>query len=305
MDTIVASAYDGQNLTVAEMLKDPTYIPTRVVEGMQGQFLAELLFRNGGTNDGVVAFREAASPYLNLDAQEVAEFAEIPVANLAYGALHSVVGVKTALAIRISREMIRENRVDQVAAHLEALNKTMVKTDVKAAVDAFVNNDAVAKVGAGAKWAAGADPIKDVLDAVEKIQGAEAPGGAYFDYVPDTMVLHPMALTALLRNEQVQRFYVGDNASENPVYTGLESKTLFGLNVATSRFMDPAQVIVMEAGAVGFYSDTDPLQATPMYEEGGASGAGGPRQTWRADMWRKRILGVDNPKAAVVITGVK
>ena len=77
--THLTSAFGGDTLTVDEMVKDPTYIPERILENLDGAFLEEALFRNGGTNDGVVAYREAAAPYLNDNSEEVAEFAEIPV----------------------------------------------------------------------------------------------------------------------------------------------------------------------------------------------------------------------------------
>ena len=69
MSELITSAYDGPKLTVSEMMEDPTFIPQRVVDGLQGQFLEDLFFRQAEANKGVVAFREAAAEYLADDAE--------------------------------------------------------------------------------------------------------------------------------------------------------------------------------------------------------------------------------------------
>lgn len=304
----ITSAYDGDKITVDLMLKDPTWIPTRVINSLEGAFLENLLFRNGGSNDsGVVAFREAAKPYLNDDAERVAEFGEIPVSDLSLGKVRAVIGEKVGLGIRVSYEMRHENKVDLLNQQVTALQNTMIRSGVRASLAAF-NASSVPTAPATDEWnTSNGDPVKDIFDAIEQIQSAQPSGAGdddYFGYNPDTIVAHPTAVTALVRNEAVQKFYIGNVAGENPLYRGVLPQTVCGLRVVQSRFMDPSKVIVLESGVVGFYSDTYPLQMTPFYEEGGNSGSGGPNQSWRSDAFRKRILGVDNPNAAVTITGV-
>lgn len=312
MPNIITSAYDGEPITVDSMLKDPTWIPERVIDALSGAFLEELLFRNGGSNDsGVVAFREAASPFLNDDAENVAEYGEIPVSGLGDGKVRSIIGQKTALGIRVSYEMRNENKVDRVNQQSTALQNTMIRSSVRSSLAAFDASGTESVPASGAWTGSSGDPAKDLWDAIETIQAAgddeQAGGedGGSFGYVPNTLVAHPSAVTALVRNEQIQKYYIGDLASENPLYRGVLPTTVCGLQIAQSRFMDPTKVIVLEAGVAGFYSDTYPLQMTPFYEEGGTSGAGGPNMSWRSDAFRKRIIGVDNPKAALTITGIR
>lgn len=306
MANIFTASYDANTIPVSEMVKDPTFIPEQTLEFLDGSFLENLLFRDGGSNAGAVAYREAAAPFLMHDAENVAEGAEIPVAGLQIGEARTAIAQKNALAIRVSLEMIRRNSVDMVSKQQTALQNTMISTGVKATLNAF-NSAPIQTLAASAAWGAqGSDPVKDVLDAVENIQGATADRSGVeglFNYNPTHLVLHPKKLTALLRNEQVQKFYVGDNASENPVYRGVQNVSLFGLTVATSRWMKPEDVYVLESGVAGFISTEMPLQMTPLYEEGGASGSGGPQQTWRTDAFRSRVIAVDNPKAVVKITG--
>lgn len=313
MSELITSAYDGPKITVSEMLEDPTFIPQRIVEGLQGQFLEDLFFRQAEDNKGMVAFREAAALYLSDDAEEVAEFGEIPVSAPEFGELKAAFGIKTALAIRISYEMKNENKVDSVARHIDALQRTMIRHGVRA-VQGALDAANVDELQASAQWTAG-DPVKDLFDAVEKIQSAnDGDVDRQFDYDPNAIVLHPSALTKLVRNEQMQKFYIGNIASENPVFKAMDGSKLFGgltdielfgqLRVATSRMIPASEAYVFEALAPGFKSDTMPLTGTPMYSEGGQSELGGPTMSWRSDLARKRALAVDNPKSIVKITGI-
>jgi hypothetical protein len=62
-------------------------------------------------------------------------------------------------------------------------------------------------------------------------------------------------------------------------------------------------VLILERGTVGFYSDTRPLQFTAMYPEGNGPN-GGPTESYRSDASHKRAIAVDQPKAAIWITGI-
>lgn len=304
----LGSIYDGNTLTVSDIKNDPLFLQTRITEELDGKFLEELAFRNGGTNNsGVVAFRETASSYLTPGSNEVAEFAEIPTSALGLGDLHAAFARKRALGVRISYEMLHENKVDLLSQQVTALNKTMVRDSANAcaaALDAAAMGNAKA---ATAAWAgSGSDIIKDVFDAIETVQGATVDGNdnEYLGYEPNTLLLHPVALSKLLRDEKIQRAYIGDMAHENPIYKGLKNYQLFGLNVATSRYIDRTKAYVLEAGTVGFYSDTIPLTVTETYSESGNSSLGGSTMSWRTDAVIKRALAVDNPKAVAVITSI-
>ncbi|MBM4516581.1 hypothetical protein GS432_09795 [Rhodococcus hoagii] len=167
----ITSAYDGDTLTVDSMLKDPTWIPQRVINYLDGAFVEAALFRNGGSNEsGVVAFREAADPFLDEDAEEVAEFAEIPVSTIGDGKVRSVIGQKTAKSIRISYEMRHENKVDRVSQQITALQRTMIRSGVNAALAAF-NAANTPNAPASAAWTgSGGDPAKDIFDAIEEMR---------------------------------------------------------------------------------------------------------------------------------------
>ena len=314
MADIITSAFDGgPQLTVDQMAADPTFIPQRVIEGLQGQFLEDLFFRQAEDNKGVVAFREAAGHYLADDAEEIAEFGEIPVSAPELGPLRAAYGIKSGEAIRVSYEMRKENKIDQLEQHITALQKTVIRHGIRAVQGVFNAAD-VPELQASEPWTGG-DPVKDVFDAIEMVQAANNEDlDSQFDYDPNTILLHPTSLTKLVRNEQVQKYYIGaaalDNpifktVSGNPIFGGLRDIELFGvLRVATSRLIPVGTAYVFEAQGAGFKSDTIPLTATPLYSEGGDSPLGGPTMSWRSDLVRKRALAVDNPKAVVKLGGI-
>ena len=313
MAELITSVNSAPSITVSELMADPTFIPSRVVEGLQGQLLEELFFRQAEPNKGTVAFREAVAPYLADDAEDIAEFGEIPVSVPEMGPLQAAFGIKTGEAIRISWEMRNENRVDAVQTHLDALQKTVIRSGVKAVVNAFTAAN-IPTLAASAKWVGG-EPDKDVLDAVEIVQSAnDGSVDRQFDYDPNVILLHPSALTKLIRSESIQKYYIGNAALDNPIFQAADGSNIFGglrdielfgqLRVATSRLIPADTAYVFESQAAGFISDTMPLTATPLYSEGGDSQLGGPTMSWRSDLVRKRAIAVDNPKAVVKITGI-
>ena len=157
---------------------------------------------------------------------------------------------------------------------MDALERTVLRHGINAAFGAFTAAT-VPELEASAAWTAG-DPVKDLFDAIEIVQGAheEVDESRVFDDDPNTLLVHPQALTKIIRNEQIQKLYIGDVAHDNPIYKGLTGYQLFGtLNVATSRlFMPKDEAYVFEQGAAGFKSMTPcPSTATSLYVEGGDS----------------------------------
>ena len=302
----MTSAYGHDMLTVEQVVSDPTWLAERTLENLDGAFLEEALFRNGGTNDGVVAYREAASPFLNDDAEEVAEFAEIPISNPNIGKAHSLVGVKTAQGIRISREMRRENKIDQVSTQQTALQNTMMKNGVDATLAAFRYAE-IPELAVTASWEqAENDPLRDILNGKRMVNSAKPDGAGKnekFGYSANAIVASESALDLLIWNERVQRLYNGNAAVENPLYKGVLPAKIGPLRVIASPFLADDELYIMQTGVAGFISDTDPLTVTPLYSESGENGYGGSRQSWRMDAFRKRIIAVDNPKAVVKVTG--
>lgn len=306
------SINDGEKITVSEFIGNPTYVQEAIKESLDGRFLEDLIFRDAGTNTGVVAYRESAAPFLNDDAENVAEFAEIPVSDMELGTLKSKIAAKRAIAVRASYECINFNQFNVITRQIDALQKTFIRSAAQSAVRAF-DDAKVPEINAKAKWTeqAAADPATDVFDAIDAITGAEVEKGTnrYYDYNPDVIVMHPRLLNALMRADKVQDKYIGNLAADNPLalaYKGARPLTAFGLQIVESRYLPQDEVYVLESGTVGFRSDTIPLTVTGFYNEGAPAGVTtyGPFMSQRCDAVQKRVVAVDNPKAVIRIKGV-
>nr|WP_280244166.1 hypothetical protein [Nocardia abscessus] len=307
MATTLVSVSDGSRLTVSDLVKNPLFIPTKLKELMENQFISEALLRNGGKNDsGVVKFREGDPTFLDDDVQDVAEFGEIPVSSGQLGIPRVAFAVKKALGIRVSKEMIDENDLDAVNKQMTGLRNTFIRANDRGA-KTLLQSPAVPTMAVSAAWDDPAGkPRTDIAKAIEEITTAapaEATEDEYYGFEPDTIVVHPGLLATLMDNEQILKVYQGNVANESIAYTGAIPGTIMGLNVIKSRTFPADKALILERGTVGFYSDTRPLQFTTLYAEGGGPN-GGPRETWRSDASYKRALGLDQPKAALWLTGL-
>ena len=128
----ITSIYDGDKISVDSMIADPTWIAQRVIQNLDGAFLVDAVFRDGGSNQGVVAFREAAAPFLNDEVENVAEFGEIPVSDLNIGKVRTVIAQKIAQAVRVSFEMRNFNKIDLVNQQITALQNNVLRASIRA-----------------------------------------------------------------------------------------------------------------------------------------------------------------------------
>lgn len=301
----ITGAFSGETLTVDAMVKDPTYIQERILEDLDKAFLEEALFRDAGTNDGIVAYSEAVAPFLNDDAEVVAEYAEIPLSNMDAGKVKSLIGHKTALGVSVSLEQRRHNKLDPVVRQVNGLKNTMVRTSVRASLAAFANAE-IPTLNVGKNWEEPtANPLGDIRAAKRMISQAkpETDDQALFGYKPDTLVIAESTLEAALEHEATQKFFIGNMAAENPVFKGITPGVLSQLRIVTSSWLEEDEIYVMEAQTAGFYSDSIPLTVSELYSPHGDNDYGGATQSWRVDAFRTRIIAVDNPKAVVKIEG--
>lgn len=308
----IVSVSDGPRTTVSDLIGSPLMVPTKLRELMQNVFISESLFRNAGANpSGLVGYTEGDPSFLDADVQDVAEFGEIPVSSGRMGVPKVAIATKRGLAVRISREMRDENKIGAVQEQMRQLRNTFRRADDRAC-KALLDSAAVPTmaVSAGA-WSVSATskPRDDIANAIYTITSAAPAAGdvaspeEWYGFQPDTIVLNPGLVPILMKNANFKELYVGDVAGQNPGLTGQIPETIFGLNVVRSMSWPTSKVLVLERGTLGFYSDTRPLEFTALYPEGNGPN-GGPRETWRSDATHKRAMALDQPKAAIWITGV-
>jgi hypothetical protein len=309
----IVSISDGPRITVSELIGNPLFVPTKLQELMANQFISEALFRNAGANpSGVVAYTEGNPSFLQDDVADVAEFGEIPVSLGYRGLPRTAFAVKRALGVRVSKEMIDENRIGAVEDQMRQLRNTFVRANDRA-VKALLQSSVVPTTAVSTAWTNSAsNPRIDIANAMAAIQSAQPttfPAGIgstdeYYGFMPDTIVLHPSLFSTLIGNDNFMKLYYNSPLTpQAPSFTGTLPGNILGLNVVESRSFPLNSVLILERGTVGFYSDTRPLQFTALYPEGNGPN-GGPTESYRSDASHKRALAVDQPKAAMWLTGV-
>lgn len=308
MTVPVLSVSDGPRTTVADLIANPLLIPARVLSMMADQFIAETLLRDGGRNpSGLVQYHQSTPLYLGSDVEDVAEFGEIPVGAGQIGTPRIAYGTKKGLGVRVSREMRDEARIDAVNLQITQLVNTFVRLEDRI-LRALLANPAVPTIAAGAAWdTASGKPRRDIANAMEVVGSATPNVGADDDvlgFAADTTVLPGNIAPVLLDNPDFLAVYKDSLAAESIAYTGRMERDVLGTVALTSRSWPLDRALVLERKTVGFFSDTRPLESTGLYGEGGGPN-GGPTESWRSDTTRKRVMGLDQPRAACWITGIR
>ncbi|QRP60587.1 hypothetical protein [Corynebacterium minutissimum] len=305
--TTINSAFDRMSgLTVDEMLANPTILPEIFRESFEGEEAHRLFFRTIPSASNVVGYYEAQANFLEDDVQNVAEFGEIPVSDPTGAELQTLKLAKNGIGIRVSWEQRNDNDVDAVQREMVSRQNTLRRKDGRDALAAL----SAAKIQTFAATTAwnqeGSNPASDMLDAIELIQGAEDINGNYFEYEPDVLWINPMTLTALKRNAEVQKLYIGDMAHENPLFTGIAAEPLlFGnLQVVKDFTVPKGEAFLGVEGISGFMAQREDRKVTDFYPERGDSQLGGANMSFRSDAVHRRGFGVDNPKSVVKLTGL-
>ena len=310
MPANIVSVQDGPRLTVSMMMKSPTLIPKRILSMTDQMFLSDAVLRNAqDAPSGSVLYFESTPLFSDTDPAILDEFGEIPTANGSLGTPKVVRTVRRAEGLRVSKTMIDRNNVDAVNTRITQIRNTMVRAWEDAFFSAVVANASVQVMTTDKAWGASDSHIRQDVNAAKylvKNAAADAQGKQKFGYVADTLIISTETETDFLDSDEVSKPYVGNIASENLQYTGKLPNKFSTLDVLVSWRLSayaPSCAMVLQRKLFGGISDERPLQATPMYGEGGGPN-GGPTESWRTDVTRASAIFLDQPLAVVLIAGV-
>src|SRR5215471_18170788 len=271
MPTPARGYSDSPRVTVAELLKDPLTIPALILDMTRNEFIVDSVLRPGGSApSGAVRFAESTPLYADDFPEIRAEFAEVPIVPTSVGLPRVVFAHERAMAIMVSDEMRRRQSVDPVTRQLMQVKNTMTYSWNTAFYSAVVANASTTAPSGMTQWL-----------------GFEA----------DTLIINHGTKNTLLQSNTFAAPYVGDIASENLLYTGTLPQKILNLDVMVSRQVPAGNAIVMQRKRCGFIADELPFIAGPLYRDE-------PRKTWRSDTQRASALGLDQPLAIVLLSGV-
>lgn len=306
----LVAAQDSPRLSVQQMMKSPTFIPRRTIKMADQMFLTDAVLRSGDDiPSGFAVYQEAIPLFAADDPQVMDEFGQIPVTAGTIGLPRVARSVRRALAIRVSKTNIDRNEARKVTDQMTQIRNTMVRAWEDALFSALLANPNLQVLTTDTPWGDPDSHIRrDVNSAKYIVRNAalDAGGKQKFGYEADTLIISTEAEFDLFDNDEIEKVYQGNLADQSIRYKGVLPNKFLGLNVVVSWRLDvyaPGAAMVCQRNLVGFISDERKLSWTPMYPLGGG-GNGGPEETWRADITRASAIGIDNPKACVLINGV-
>jgi len=308
----IIAAGDGQKVTVNSLLKSPLIIPRKILSLMENQFIADSVLRQGGqAPSGVVEYFESTPLFTDQGSGIREEYGEYKIVTGSDGQLSVVVTTDRGLSVVVSDTEKRRNSMDVLNLRMTQAKNTLVRDWDLAFQTAVLANASIPTyaagggvvTGANAYWSASTTglPRRDIINAKFIVKQAQysLQTNSWFNFTPDTMVMSSNTAEALLfsNDYNAQLAPTGALASENLLYTGKLPNRILDLDVLVSRTWPDQKVLVCERNTIGFIADEMPLQATPMYRKE-------ENKYWRSDINRQSALGIDQPLAGVIITGV-
>jgi hypothetical protein len=299
------TSQDGPKITINAFLKDPLLVPTTVVAMMNQGFLADAILRRAGQADaGVVRFDESTPIYADSTVRVRAEMAEVPIAQGSLGNPANAYTSDRSLSVVITDEDKRRSNIDKLNVRMMQVKNSIIQAWDSAFISTVLGNanvnTLVLNSGTPGTWAGASYDIRnDILTAASKIDTAVDPQGSQYGFEADTIVVNKTTKYDLLRSAQFQTPYVGNIASENLKYTGkLPQKLLnYDVVVVPASILPNGTALILQKGVAGFIADEVALNATALYRDE-------PRKLWRSDVQRVSAIGLDQPKAACIVTGV-
>ena len=298
----IQASSDGPRVTVNDLIRNPTVVPRRILEISENQFISDSILRNAGSNDsGLVEYYQSTPLFANTSAAIRAEFGEYMFAQTSLGIPTVAATVDRGLSILISDEMRMRNKIDMVNIQMNQVRNTIRRDWDYSFFNLFLANPSVPNHAVATAWATSTTIRQDILYGVKTVNNAVTGNQPqnFLNFFADTMVITETQKYNLLSSTQFNTIYQGNLADENLQYTGVMPQKILNLDVLVTKSggaLPDTSVLIMERGTVGFYSDEEPLQATPLYRDQ-------PRRTWRSDVNRRSAMGLDQPLAAIILTG--
>jgi hypothetical protein len=143
------------------------------------------------------------------------------------------------------------------------------------------------------------DVRKDIIGAKRAVSLAtyDLQSNSFYTFVPNLMVCSYATAEAIVLNDSFGSVYRGNIADQSVKYRGKLPNTIADLTVLQSRFWPDDQVLICERGTIGFIGDEEPLNSIPLQEQKKT-------RSWWTRVNRNSAIGIDQPKAGIIITGV-
>jgi hypothetical protein len=298
--TPIVSQSDGQRITVNSLVKSPTVIPKQIISMLENEFIVDSVLRRAQrTSSGVYQYNESDPLFANEGSSIRSEFGEYKMVETSEGQLVVVTTVDRGLGFMVSEEMRRRNLMDRVNRQMTMVTNTL-KRDWESAFMTALLASAIPTTPASAVWTTTTTDVrKDIIGAKRAVSLAtyDLQSNSFYTFVPNLMVCSYATAEAIVLNDSFGSVYRGNIADQSVKYRGKLPNTIADLTVLQSRFWPDDQVLICERGTIGFIGDEEPLNSIPLQEQKKT-------RSWWTRVNRNSAIGIDQPKAGIIITGV-
>lgn len=281
----------------AAYLRNTPVIRRDIQELVEGQFLADYLYREGAaTPSGSVHYeRQLLENVVNTtrSVQAVEELTEFPILNAEQPAIEAAYAEKWGGAFLFSYEKQEQDRRDLLGDALIRLRTAVLSKCNLVAITTFNNDPDRNTYAAAAPWTdkTNGQPINDIMQA--KVLARNRKLG----YQPDTGIIHELDVIELLGFDKVADRLPREDRSLNP-FLSQEINGLLGLDwvVAEDDEIARGNVHIISRQRAGSVHDAKPFYSRIVDKpelEGTLIMAG-----------RRTVPVVTDPKAITTITGV-
>lgn len=279
---------DG-TLTISRFLNSPALVERRLRTLLENRFIADVLLQARVTpTGGAIQFEQTETIFPDRAVEAIEPGAEFPLTTMADGPSVIAAVRKWGIDAEVTDEAIRRLQRDPVDRALTKLANGVVRQVDLVGLTAI--NAAPVQTLAGASWAT------TTTDIIGQIATAIAMANELNEgYSVDTLVVTDRQYANLMRNEPIRQAMAREDQA-NAIYTG-RMGSLMGLDVlVTSNTPDTTAALVLDRTVLGGMADEVPLSGTSIRQE--------ENERWRLRAKRITVPFVQEPKAAVKITGV-
>jgi hypothetical protein len=296
--------------TISEFLKDPTMIVRRMRDITDKTFVGDRILRGrASTASGTVSYGQSESIYADGQPEVIAPGGEFPTTTVAMVARIWESMKKVGLGSEITLESVEELRWDPVDRTLRKLRNRQVQAfDLRVMAKIAAAFPMIPTV-VGSDWgtATTAAPVKHVLQAIADIRDLQE------GYEPDTLLLDHDKFVEWVANPQIMALlarYAGGDAdftvTENSIFLPGANLTILSQPTG-SDVPDPLVFDSTQLGSI-VRKESDPaeddgVRIESAYFDSNHVSPAGQSEVWRLTTKREREPIVQEPQAAVRITG--
>lgn len=309
-DDLITSAYDliGQ-LDVEETIADPFLVENAVQEKLEGEEAFKFFFRTIDKPDQTMRYeQELVAPGSeevpededNPDRWLVAEAARIPLRDPRKRApdWKYVSTDKFARGIDITWEQEKYNRREEVQQEIDDFTRLIKRMNSRAVMNTM-DQHPLEEFPVDVPW--DQDEAKIYTDfnlGIELLMS--------FGYFPTGFWANPITLNRVNRNEEIQKKFIGNMASENPIFKKISQRPLLGGDIQQipDEFMPVGVAYLGVEQRPGFMLQNGAPYQSPWYAEFGDTLHGGSHQVKRSDYEHFRDFGMKAPKSILKLTNL-